>query len=556
MQITKLRALILTAVWWFPVAAVHAHHQAAATSQLADGEPSQKYDQQEEDFVRTPSGFEKAGERRMILQQEAATLKVKIVDKATGEPTACRVNVVGPEGHYYEPQNYLLEPYNANNVGCHVNGETHAPSRYFGWYFYTLGEFAVKVPEGQVRIEVWKGYEYRPVQQTVTVGTGEPKVVEIELERSADLQQYGYYAGDTHIHMKRRNAEDDERALDLMSAEDIQYGFILCMNDPRIYSGRMDLQEWPQKRGFGANSVQQRGIYGIASAQEYRSKEYGHICLLMHDRLVLEGATINPNNWPVFGLVGLETRERGGYAFHAHGGYSKEIFADYVQRATDGVELLQMAHYRGIGLTGWYRILNLGFRFPGLAGSDFPYVRALGDCRTYVYSAKRPSFAEWAKHAAEGRSFFTTGPLLLLEVDGKRPGDILNVKGGQAKQVQVKVDVRSEVTPIEHVELIVNGKVTQRWDMPKGDKSMGIWHKLEIPLEIEKPSWIAARAYGISPTGRSDAEAHTNPVYVYLDGKKPFEAADVDWLVEQLDGQIEELKSRDFREQMQAREFF
>ena len=554
--ICRLLVVLCLLFVYSPVVDAHHHSIADAASKLADSEPNQKYNQAEEDFIRTPPGFDKPGQREQALSDSAATLKVKVVDKATGKPTACRINIIGPDGNYYEPKNLPLEPFNSDNAGCHRNGETHPPSRYFGWYFYALDEFSVDVPAGEIRIEVWKGYEYRPVVKTVSIAAKATKAVQIEIARTSDMQQHGYWSGDTHIHLNRRDEQETQTALDLLAAEDIRYGFILCMNDPGIYSGRMDLQEWPQHQGFGPNSVATREIYQIASAQEYRCKEYGHICLLMHDGLVLPGATVNPNNWPVFGKVGQLTREHGGYSFHAHGGYSKEIFADYVQQATDGVELMQMAHYRGIGLTGWYRILNIGYRFPAVAGSDFPYVRALGDCRTFVYSESTPTIADWARLASEGRSFFTSGPLLLLTVDGKHPGETIDLQKGDSRKLKIRLRVCCEVTAAEQLELIVNGKVAERWKLPSGEGNVGAWHERQIELDVNEPCWIAARAFGISATGKSDADAHTNPVYVYRDGKKPSNAADVDWLVDQLDEQIDELKPRDFPEKSQAMRFF
>lgn len=535
---------------------LNAHLPPTPSSRLADGEPVQKYNQEEEDFIRTPPGFDSPGLFKIASGQDTATLKVKVIDETTGKSVACRVNVIGPEGNFYEPISHSLEPFSARNIGCHIYGESHAPSRYYGWYFYTLGEFAVNVPAGNIRIQIWKGYEYLPVEKTIQMVPASQKSIEIEIRRTAPMEECGYYSGDTHIHLNRRNDQEARQALGLTAAEDIRYGFILCMNDPKFYNGRMDSQEWPQQQGFGLKSVLVRDSYGIISAQEYRSEDYGHICLLMHDQLALQGTTVNPNNWPVFGRVSQMIRQRGGYSFHAHGGYSKEIYADYVQGATDGVELLQMAHYRGIGLAGWYRILNLGYRFPGLAASDFPYVRALGDCRTYVYSAERPDFSTWAKHAAEGRSFFTTGPLLVLEVNEKRPGDIIEIQEGQSKRVSVQIRVRCEVTPVQNLELIVNGNTTERWKILPGNENMGVWHQRKVEIEIGNPSWIAARAYGLSKTGRSDAEAHTNPVYINTPGSKPHQAADVDWLVEKLDGQITHLKQRSFPEKIQALEFF
>ncbi|NOZ41381.1 MAG: CehA/McbA family metallohydrolase [Planctomycetes bacterium] len=523
--------------------------------QLANGGPNQRYNAEEEAFMHTPPGFQKPG-KAVIAAGKTTVLQVTILDRATGKPTGCRVNVVGPDGNFYEPFVNLLALWSRQKI---TGGETHGPSRYYGWYFYTNGQFEVTVPVGTVRIEVWKGNEYRPQHKVVEVGEvveESSHEVEIQIARTVSMQEFDYYSGDTHIHLDRRNEADDQRALDLMAAEDIQYGFLLCMNDPRTYSGGMERQEWPQSNGFGSNSVKTRGIYGIVSAQEYRSKNFGHICLLMHDRLVLEGRTVDPNRWPVFGEIGLRTRKLGGYSFHAHGGYSKEIYADYVQQATDGVELLQMAHYRGIGLTGWYRIMNIGFPFPALAGSDFPYVRALGDCRNYVYSAQRPDFAAWTRAAAAGHSFITTGPLLLLEVDGHQPGDTIELNDSEADSLDIRIRVRSEVTRVNYLDLIVGGKTARRWTLPQGKENMGQWHEFHHRLSVDGPTWVAARAHSLSRTGRPDAEAHTNAVTILQEGKKPYHAEDLKELLKQLDERIRELKERDFPEKAQAVRFF
>lgn len=42
------------------------------------------------------------------------------------------------------------------------------------------------------------------------------------------MAELGYYSGDTHLHLPRRDAADDERNLDLLAAEDAQYGFALA----------------------------------------------------------------------------------------------------------------------------------------------------------------------------------------------------------------------------------------------------------------------------------------------------------------------------------------
>lgn len=511
---------------------------------------------EEEAFIHTPAGFAQEGKPSVADPATAAHLEVAVFKRRVGstiKPAFCRVNVVGADGNYYQPRENPLAPWSLDKT---ANRAGKAPIRYYGWFFYTNGHFTVDVPPGPVRVEVWKGFEFRPVTTTTHVSAGQNRRAVVMLERTLSMADAAYYSGDTHIHLDRTTQADDDRALDLIAAEDIRYGFILCMNDPRSYTGTMARQIWPQTRGFGPTSIVRRGDYTIASGQEYRCGTYGHICLLMHRELVLGGQSVDPNQWPVFGMVGRETRSLGGYSFHAHGGYSKEIYADFAQRATDGVELLQFAEYRGVSLAGWYRMLNVGYRFPAIGACDFPYCRALGDSRTYVLSSgPPPDVADWVRAAAEGRSFFTTGPMIALEVDRRRPGDTLSKAGPGPHRVTARVRVRSEVAPVTNVELIVNGATVRQLIVPAAE-GLGNWLELEEPLDVSESSWIAARAWSTAASGKPDSEAHTNPVYVIIDGRAPYLESDLDWLVERLDELIAEQQKREFPEQPQVVDFY
>lgn len=472
-----------------------------------------------------PIGFASAGTPRAGVddQQQKSRLQVTIVDRGTGKPTFCRANVVGSDGHYYEPKT-SLSPWSLHRLG---NRAGKGPFRYFGWFFYCNGQFTVDVPAGTTRVEVWKGFEFRPVVHTLVCQPNQDAKVIVYLQRNPFLVQHGYVSGDTHLHLPRSTPNDDERALDLLAAEDIRYGFLLCMNDPRDYSGTMDRQLWPQRFGLGQNSARDRDGYTIASGQEYRCNTYGHICLLHAQRLALEGETVDPNQWPVFGHIGEETRRQGGWSFHAHGGYEREIQADVPAQTTDGVELLQFAEYRGIGLRGWYDVLNVGYVFPAVGASDYPYCRALGDCRTYVSclphaSTTRFRSLDWIRAAAQGRGFFTTGPLLVLEVAGKTPGERIDVPGNAAPRVPVRLQAVCEVAPITHLELVVNGRVARALEV---SASLAQGHTLEIAedLLLTESAWIAGRVWSSRGPNQPDAEAHTNPVHVYRQGRAPYD---------------------------------
>ncbi|MGB0580539.1 MAG: CehA/McbA family metallohydrolase [Limisphaerales bacterium] len=494
----------------------------------------------DEELIFTPPGFDKPGKPAIASGGNVARLRILVTEVGADQPSFCRINVVGSDGNYYQPQKNRLTPYSLTGQWPKTlagNRPGKAPIRYLGRFFYSNGETDIYVPPGNVRIEVWKGFEYEPKVRTVRVRPGENRGVVIELSRAVDMTGLDMYSGDTHLHFDRITRDDDETILDLMAAEDVRYGYVLCYNGTGSYDGRMSKQDIPQRRGLGTNSVVRRGNYQIMSAQEYRSGHFGHTKVFLSDQLVQAGKSYDPNGWPVFGEAVRSIREAGGLVFWAHGGYSKEIFADYVLGTVDGMELMQFGIYRPIGLEGWYKILNIGFRFPSLGASDFPACRKLADCRTYVISEEEPTMEEWLRGAAAGRSFFTTGPLMRLRAGDSEPGDIVRFTG-EKKTVTVTVGVRSLVAPVSHIDLIVNGRVAARETFTR-EASKREWLLLEHELELSESSWVAAAAYSLSATGNPDAEAHTNPVYFYRDHKAPYNAEDLAWLLQRLEGRIE-----------------
>lgn len=513
----------------------------------------------DETLIFTPPGFEHVGVRKVASGPDVGRLEIIVRDHKTGSKTSCRVNVVGPDGNYYEPEfNPLKEhSYTAEwpNAGW-GNRPLRAPVRYLGRSFYTTGGCTVEVPAGTVRIEIWKGFEYRPEMLTTFLTAGQTRQVEIALTKTIPAADFGYWSGDPHIHFQRRDGEDQARIFDLLECEDTHFGTVLAYNEPPgPYNGLMKHLDSPQMFGLGRRSIATRGEYSIVSGQEYRSGHYGHLNLFLLDSLVLDGQSLDADRWPLFGLVARTARELGGIAFYAHGGYAQEIYADVAQGDVDGVELLQHGAYRGIGLIGWYHMLNAGFRVPANGAADYPACRMLSDCKTYVYAERRPTMEEWLHGMAEGRSFFTSGPFLLMEVDGQRPGAIIEKQRAGAARVKVKIRVRSEVAPATNVQLVANGRIVDQLAVP-ASQGQGSWIELEREIELVESAWIAARAFSLSPLGTPDADAHTNPVYVYLNRKAPYDRESLDGWLAALDQQIAIHTDRKFDGQAKVLDYF
>jgi putative membrane-bound dehydrogenase-like protein len=517
----------------------------------------------DEAIIFTPPGFNRPGKPLTATGDDIARLEITIVDGKGGRPTAARVNVVGPDGNFYQPIENRLSPFSLTGEWPRSgkgNRTGKSPIRYLGRFFYTTGTVVVAVPAGKVRVEAWKGFEYRPGSTSLNLGIGETGRVTLALERRVDTSTFGYDPGDSHLHFPRRSIDDEDVVFDLMDAEDLRYAALLGYNEPAgPYVGIREKLDSPQLRGLGPKSERTRNGRHMISGQEYRSTTYGHLNLFLRDDLVRERERLDANNSPLYGLIGRETQKKGGYAFYAHGGYAQAIYADFAQGDVTGVELLQFGVYRGIELDDWYRMLNAGFRFPCIAASDFPACRKLADCVTYVRQDRTaghaPGTAGWFRGAAEGRSFVSTGPILRLEVDGEEPGALIAKDGPGPHQVSARVRVISLVSPVSSLQLIVNGKVVEERTIPSS-QGLNQWVELTRPIELKASSWIGARASGKAVTGSPDAEAHTNPVYVDLEGKAPFDRQSLDRLVDKLDGQMAIHRTRNFPEKAKVLDYF
>ena len=88
------------------------------------------------------------------------------------------------------------------------------------------------------------------------------------------------------------------------------------------------------------------------------------------------------------------------------------------------------------------------------------------------------------------------------------------------------------------------------------DKAQREWYTLVADLDLKASSWIAARAFGKAKTGAPDAESHTNPVYLDVDGKASYDRASLDRLVGKIDEQMAKNRARTFAEKARLLDYF
>jgi hypothetical protein len=241
--------------------------------------------------------------------------------------------------------------------------------------------------------------------------------------------------------------------------------------------------------------------------------------------------------WTSLGDWADRQRARSGLVVAVHFPYpNAELAADVALGKIDAVELYPYGSgFDTLRFHDWYRYLGAGYRLPAVGGTDkMGAYMPVGANRTYAHlGGEAFTFESWARAVRAGRTFMTTGPLLLLEADGRTPGDEI-VLGQGGGQIDARLEARSFV-PFHRVEIVWNGEVVASREDAAGTREMTLREAIRVP----GPGWLAARcASRLGPTtawGLS-IQAHTSPIYFRVPTRELFSAPAVAYMLTLVDG--------------------
>ncbi len=487
-----------------------------------------------------------------------AARRVEIEDYAWAEPGGhLRVRVSGADGELLPSRVYLR-----GSDGRAYFPETSFPrvsSVTEDYYFHTDGAFSLRLPPGEARLEVWRGFEYEPVSRTVEVRAGEWTTVEVELRRWIDMAGRGWYSGDNHIHPNYgghyRITPEDLR--NKAWAEDLNVANGMIAN----YWGNSRVEDLEHFLGHPHPHTGERTV--VYYNEEYRPSYFAHLSLLNLIELVTpfyigyEG-TAHHALYPDNATVLRHVHEQGGIGGYVHPfglshrepdaagvGYTRELPVDAILGVADFVDVACIWSDELATAEVWYRLLNTGSRIPATAGTDamtdiwrHP---AVGTTRSYVYTGDGElDYDRWAEALAAGRAFVTSGPILTFEVSGRGMGEELAVPAGEV--VEVSATARS-IVPMHRLEIVRNGEIVHTVEATGEGREI----EAELRLPVEGSGWIAARVLGPTQHGVMDAYlfAHTNPVFVVADGEPIRSAEDAAYFVRWIDEVLAELEAMD-----------
>jgi TolB protein len=492
--------------------------------------------------IRQLTGFEA---KNLKFLKPTGTVRVLLEDE-NGRPATARVSMTDENGRFCWQQTpvYADDGFDRNERQF----ERH--------YVYVDGSEAFIAPAGQATLEVSKGLNYKLEKQTVDVRPGETRDIRIRLQplRTPWKITEHWSSADLHVHMNYGGTyQNDPGLLHLIAdAEDVQFVNNLTVNKEQRFPD-IEFVDFEDQKGENTNSQ-------IIQGQEFHTSYWGHRGILhLRDHLLLPGyagypntaaASLYPMNADVYDMAHAQGALVG--AVHPFDEVP-DPFAKPEQKITDelpvDVALGKLDYMEIVGFsdhkstaTVWYKLLNLGFRLPAGGGTDAttnyaaPIRGQVGFDRVYVWTPGWPaSIDTWMNELKHGHTFATNGPLLEFTLGGERVGSELKFEAEQTS-VPFTAKMRS-IVPVDHVELVCNGKVAQEIKIDESKVSA----EATGTIPLKESGWCVLRAWSEKadyPVIDNYAYATTSPVYVTIGGKRAYSKEDAEYFVAWIDRTI------------------
>lgn len=420
--------------------------------------------------------------------------------------------------------------------------------------FRSAGQFYRAVLPGTITVAVSRGFDYLEQRKTFDLRPAQHAQLVFRLRRQVDLRRLGWYCGDNHVHMIHGKEKVSvtfsdvalaarAAGLDYMSVAqnwNLPPGqitsshltaickrvstpdFILTWNmeAPKNY-WRGDVTHclghcWTLgMRDYTAGGQDVIRALLELSAHDYESEKTPapnfESQALIHS---LGGLVVYSHpcrwDWDNWGGKGIYPVEVGKFISNL----AQELPYDTVVGPTyDGIDILMQPWDRDNYLEAqalWFLLLNKGYRIPGTASTDAsfdkPQAARPGIVRTYTHVGGFPKIRAISEALKSGRNFVTSGPLLLMYIDGHQPGDVVPLRHGSDFQVQLQAwpsGVAGE--HLTRIELIRNGKILKQFVLDGQRKEF----RARFTIHETGTAWYIARCFG-----STDLQvAITNPIY-------------------------------------------
>ncbi|MBI1900703.1 MAG: CehA/McbA family metallohydrolase [Planctomycetia bacterium] len=509
-------------------------------------------------------------------------LEGRIVDDHTGQPLPARLYIQGQDGAWHfaksaDPAGSAVE-YKKTRGNDGKSVEMHTT--------LSAHPFVADLPPGTYTITIERGKEYLPLVKKLTVAE-RPLAESFKLRKFINLAEVGWYSGDTHVH---RSLEELPNA---QLADDLNVTFPLVYWVTEAYKSPLSSQK-SAAGGAPDKLIELDATHVIWS----RNTEYelfsvdgkphtlGAVFLLNHRtpidlgappvseiarRARAEGAILelDKHNWPwsmaIAPVMKVDLFElannhhwRTEFAFRTFG----EAPPDWMHVDRDAAGMTELG-WTQFGFENYYALLNCGLKMSptgGTASGVHPVPLGWGRVYVHLDPGKPFSYEDWLAGLKAGRSFVTTGPLLLAQVDGQEAGHVFQLKAGATTKFRVHGRVIS-AQPLATIEIVEAGRVVRRLEAANHERAGGGYESVfDENVPVAGSTWLAVRCFEKTPEGRTRF-AHSAPFFVESPGRplrpRPEQA---EYLLRRVQEQIERsqkiLPAAAIDEYRQAAEFY
>jgi TolB protein len=464
-----------------------------------------------------------------------------------GKPTSARISVTGDDSRAYAPDDAWMHAED-NFVRTERPFESH--------YFHSNGISELNVPTGRVNIEVTKGFEYSIAKLTITSGPDARAIIRLKPLQIPQAPNTRLASADLHVHMNYGGAYRNTPAhlVANAAAENLFLVANLIVNKEQRIPDVAYFRNTPDP----ASTTEHWLLHG----QEFHTPAWGHLSLLNLTRNFLlpdyasYGNTAAASLFPTNAVIEDLAHQQHALIGYAHPfdieedpatdptlthaeplDEALELPVDAALGKVDYIEALGFSDHRDTAAV-WYRLLNCGFHLPAAAGSDtmanYASLRGpVGLTRVYASIPKNASSPQPLLDAVKhGRTFATNGPLLGFTLGGKTLGDEFTLPAGP-HNITFSAWLRSFV-PVDHLELICNGKVLRNLKLNPDRQSADI----RETLPISETGWCLLRASSDKPEHPvldDYVYATTSPIYIKVAGSTPHPKEDATFFLTWID---------------------
>jgi len=483
----------------------------------------------------------------------------KVVDADTGKIVAARLYIHNEKGKWFHADTASS---NGKAIDYHVDRgdsvEIHTT--------LSAHPFQTGLLPGRYTITVERGKEYLSLSRQIELKS-KPLDVTLKIQRFVDMANRGWFSGETHIHRKLSEVPLLVQAEDLNVALPLTYWVTDSEQTPATSNKITGSAPTPKLINVDPSHV----IWPVNTEYEIftvRGKRHtlGAVFVLNHReplsiktppvRSVAEFAReqgavldLDKHNWPwsmtIVPLMDVRLFEltnnhvwRTQFLFKS---WYPEYVADYMGVELDGEGGFTERGWVEFGLQTYYTLLNCGFNVKptgGTATGVHPVPFGFG--RVYAHLPGEFSYEEWMKQLEAGKTFVTTGPLLVTKFNSKHSGETIQVeKPGDFKGI-AEGTIDSE-HPLSSIEVIVNGRVAATLDPQPEKTKVGAYRtRFKANFNIDGSSWVVVRCFETLLNSKRFRFAHTAPVFYHVDGRplRPHKV-EVDYLIGRVEDEIE-----------------